>query len=146
MIMAETLSVISTVSFMVSGVFAVIAAAVWFLFKIPSVIGDLSGRTARKSIERMRINNERSGDKPNLFHAVKTVAPTIMDETPTAPLVVGGEVTSFGEENETLPLMDDNATEILNTLEKNVAAEKRKEGIRLSILDEMILIHTNEEI
>lgn len=33
------------------------------LFKIPIVIGDLSGRTAKKSIERMRLNNEKTGNK-----------------------------------------------------------------------------------
>jgi hypothetical protein len=32
-------------------------------FKIPNVINDLSGRTAKKSIAKMRSDNEKSGDK-----------------------------------------------------------------------------------
>ena len=54
---------ISVIFFIAAGVFAVLAIALWFLFKIPIVIGDLSGRTAKKSIERMRLNNEKTGNK-----------------------------------------------------------------------------------
>ena len=55
--------VVSVIFFIAAGVFAVLAIALWFLFKIPIVIGDLSGRTAKKSIERMRLNNEKTGNK-----------------------------------------------------------------------------------
>ena len=55
--MAETLSLISLISFLAAGVFAVLAVVLWFVFHIPTVAGELSGRTARKSIERMRKSN-----------------------------------------------------------------------------------------
>lgn len=58
---AEILSLVSLISYIVAGVCAVLAVFFWFAFQIPSVIGDLSGRTARKSIARMRSSNERSG-------------------------------------------------------------------------------------
>lgn len=61
--MAETLSTVSLIAFIVAGVCFVIAVVLFFVFGIPSVIGDLSGRTARKSIKRMRISNENSGNK-----------------------------------------------------------------------------------
>lgn len=61
--MAATLSMISTISFVVSAISFAVAVFLWFRFKIPSVYGDLSGRTARKSIEQMRANNEKSGAK-----------------------------------------------------------------------------------
>ncbi len=48
--MAETLSNISTISFIAVLVFTVLAIVQWFFFKIPTVIGDLSGRNAKKSI------------------------------------------------------------------------------------------------
>lgn len=60
--MAETFELISRISFIIAIVFALIALITWFLFKILSVIGDLSGRTAKKSIENMRKYNESSGD------------------------------------------------------------------------------------
>lgn len=61
--MAETLSILSVVFFVLAGVFFALAVFLWFFFKIPGVIGDLNGRTARKSIAKMRENNEKSGKK-----------------------------------------------------------------------------------
>lgn len=60
---AEILSLISTICFIISGVCAAIAVIFWIVFKIPTVIGDLSGRTARKSIAKMRSINEKSGGR-----------------------------------------------------------------------------------
>lgn len=59
----ELLKLLSTISFVVAGVCLVLAAFFWFFFKIPNVIGDLSGRTARKSIAKMRAANEKTGVK-----------------------------------------------------------------------------------
>ena len=40
-----------------------LAVALFFVLKIPRVISDLSGRTARRAIEDIRRQNEASGDK-----------------------------------------------------------------------------------
>ncbi len=61
--MAETLSTLSIVAFAVAGVALLLAVFFWFFFKIPSVIGDLTGRTAKKSIANMRAANEKTGAK-----------------------------------------------------------------------------------
>ena len=61
--MADILSIVSLVSFILSGVAFVLAILLFILFRIPSVIGDLSGRTARKSIAKMRLANEKTGVK-----------------------------------------------------------------------------------
>ena len=61
--MAETLQTLSIISFVVAGVFLVISVFLWLLFKIPTIIGDLSGRTAKKSIAKMRAANEKTGVK-----------------------------------------------------------------------------------
>lgn len=45
------------------GIFFVIALILFFTLRIPQVISDLSGRTARKAIESIRTQNEQSGDK-----------------------------------------------------------------------------------
>jgi len=58
--MAGLLSTLSVVSFILSGVFALLAVVFGVVFKIPAVIGDLSGRTAKKTVERMRLDNERT--------------------------------------------------------------------------------------
>ena len=61
--MAETLSTISLIAYIISAVFFVLAIVLFIVFKIPAVVGDLSGKNARKSIERMRLDNVRTGDK-----------------------------------------------------------------------------------
>lgn len=45
------------------GIMAVVTILLFFFMKIPRVIGDLSGRTARKAIEEIRQQNESTGDK-----------------------------------------------------------------------------------
>ena len=57
--MAEILSIISTSSFVLAALFLALAIFFWFKFGIPAIIGDLSGRTAKKSIAQMRENNEK---------------------------------------------------------------------------------------
>ncbi len=52
--MAEILHTLSIISFVLAVLFVVIAIIFWFVFKIPNVIGDLSGHNARKSIAQMR--------------------------------------------------------------------------------------------
>lgn len=63
MSVSEILSTISIVSFVLAGISFLLAIFFWIRFQIPSVIGDLSGRTARKSIEKMRADNEKTGNK-----------------------------------------------------------------------------------
>lgn len=41
----------------------VVSLILFFVLKIPAVIGDLSGATARKAIENIRNQNEETGDK-----------------------------------------------------------------------------------
>ena len=54
---------LSVVSFILAGVFLLISIAIFFLFDIHRVIGDISGATARKAIENIRQQNEETGDK-----------------------------------------------------------------------------------
>ena len=60
---AELLLTLSTVAFVVSGVSLALSVFFWFFFRIPTVIGDLSGKNAKKSIAKIRANNEKSGNK-----------------------------------------------------------------------------------
>ena len=64
--MSDILNIISLVSFVLAGILLVLAVVLFFVFKIPSVWGDLSGKNARKSIERMRQNNEKTGKKAHV--------------------------------------------------------------------------------
>ena len=46
-----------------AGVMLVTTVILFFVYKIPTVIGDLTGANARKAIENIRNQNENSGDK-----------------------------------------------------------------------------------
>ncbi len=59
----ESLNTLSIVFFVCAAVFLITGVVLFFVLDIISVYGDLSGRTARKAIERMRKENEESGNK-----------------------------------------------------------------------------------
>ena len=81
--MAATLSILSIVCFTLAGICLALAVFFFIFFKIPLVVGDLSGRNAQKSITRIREANEKSGrkhvniSKTNLERGIvtKTMAP-----------------------------------------------------------------------
>ena len=174
--MAETLSTLSIISFAVAGVCLVLAVFFWIFFKIPSVIGDLSGRTARKSIAKMRAANEKTGSKsfkesrtnsergkltgtmPGIDKnkKKKTKSDELQPETglleenqadvyeTQATGVLNEGATDVLEADATTLLIDENATAPLDTtIQKPV---KRVGGKSLVMLDEVVLIHTNEVI
>ena len=132
--MAETLQTLSIISFAVAAACFVLAIFLWFFFKIPTVIGDLSGRTARKSIAQMRAANEKSGVKS--YKESKTNAER-------------GKVTAtmpdFGEINK----KDSPGHDCPSSTTQNHADNKqpvRTGSKRLVIIEEVMLIHTDEVI
>lgn len=177
---AEILSLISTISFVIAAISFVLAVFFWFYFKIPSVIGDLSGRTAKKSIARMRASNERAGGqgyKPSAANASrgkltdtmqhsrklagdakkkpatepkkKAQAEDVMPET--GLLAANKAIAADGQQTDLLAgseatglLVDEDATAPLH--EEPKAIIKRTGGKKLKMLDEVMLIHTDEVI
>lgn len=63
MSLAEVFNLISIIAFCIAIICFLISLFLWFKFKTPKIIGDLSGRTAKKSIEEIRKTNEKSGVK-----------------------------------------------------------------------------------
>ena len=76
----ELLQKLSTISFVVAAGFFLLAAALFFLLDIPTVIGILSGATARKGVEAIRRQNEEGGDKAHRPSAVNTKRGKITDK------------------------------------------------------------------
>lgn len=161
--MADTLSIISLVSFIVAGVCLALAIFFWISFRIPKVIGDLSGRTARKSIAKMRASNEASGDKSYRPSATNVSRGKLTDtmsdlskpqSQDTDPLsgetgtgetgVLAENKASTNKYGESTVLLDDSEeTDLL----ANMAVPARKGGgKKLTMLDEDIQIHTDEVI
>ena len=60
---ADVLIRISTIAFALAILCAILAVVLFFYYKIPSVVNDLSGKNARRSIEELRKMNRESGNK-----------------------------------------------------------------------------------
>lgn len=175
--MADTLQTLSIISFAVAGVCLVLTLFFLFFFKIPTVIGDLSGRTAKKSIAKMRAANEKSGVKS--FKGSKTNAErgkltgTIPDsnklekknertedERPETGLLSDNQADKL--EYEATGILADNKTDILDMEATGLLVDeeqtslldgisvnqtgRRADGKKLTVLEEIILVHTDEVI
>lgn len=85
--MAELLMKISWILFALAVIALMSTVAFWVKFKIPKIIGDLSGRTAKKTIAKMRSDNEKTG-KMTLRPQITGLKngrgryPTIMHQSP----------------------------------------------------------------
>ena len=124
--MAETFNLISIISFIVALIFVVLAVVIWFVFKIPSVIGDLSGRTAKKSIENLHKYNDNPASiiyKPNSTNNSRAKLTDTMEQDKKKPdskethyetgLLHDNKVEQY-EGEETGILLDDEATGMLS--------------------------------
>lgn len=78
------------------GLFLVIAAILFFTLNIPKVISDLTGRTARKAIENIRMQNEQSGDKSYQSSAVNLERGKLTDKISRSGRLVPRGETPFG--------------------------------------------------
>ncbi len=166
--MAEILSIISLISFCAAGVSMLLAVIFFIKFKIPSVIGDLSGRNARKSIEELRETNLKSGNrsyKPSRINLERGKLTETMQGQKKAELSKGAEdegrpETGLLEENpavpvyseETVPLTDELSTDVLADDNETVLLEtpdstgQRSGGVEISIMEEIMYVHTDEAI
>ena len=172
---AEILSMVSLISYIVAGICLILCVFFWIFFRIPSVIGDLSGRTARKSIARMRANNEKAGGqgyKPSSANANRgkltdTIQHSKRPETDafnkkeshdvdSEPPETGLLSSNKAKKNSWIPtellekiattslLTDENTTMLLDS--ESVVQERRASVKKLVMLDEVILVHTDEVI
>lgn len=159
--MADTLSLLSIIFFVVAGVSLVVSVVLWIVLRIPSVMGDLSGRTARKSIAKLRMANESSGVKGhrssqvNLRRGKLTETMTGIHRSGQQAEKTGGdpcletgllqENMSQGTVGETTGLLwDEDETQ---PLESHMAGEEKKaSGVKMELMEEIVWIHTHEHI
>lgn len=66
--MAEVLETISVVTIILAIFFLLVAIFFWFRFDIPTIFNDLTGRTAQKSIEKFRKENEGRDSGRSIYH------------------------------------------------------------------------------
>lgn len=166
-----TINIVSIIFFIIAGVSLLVAIYSFVRFNIPQIIGELSGRTAKKSIAQMRDKNVKTGDKSHRPSPAAKERGTLTDKIEkkemvkvnTATAEEGTELLNSTEklsnniqtellaENET-ELLDDNATTVLSE-ETTVLTNNDNSQINVSndsndfkIIQNIVLIHTNETI
>ena len=132
----------------ISSLFLVISIVLFFKLKILSVIGDLSGSTARKAINDIRERNALSGNKAYKPSAVNRERGKITDritQTGSVPnetdeimrVNVGTEKISASCENETTVLASE--TTVLPSSSANGSSW-------VEIEEDIVFTHTDEKI
>lgn len=169
-----TINIVSIIFFIIAGVSLLVAIYSFVRFNIPQIIGELSGRTAKKSIAQMRDKNVKTGDKSHRTSPAAKERGTLTDKIEKKKSVEksdekiskveeGTELLNSTEklstniqtellnENET-ELSDDNATSVLSE-ETTVLTNNDNSQINVSndsndfkIIQNIVLIHTNETI
>ncbi len=150
MTVAEVLNIISIVAFSLSLICLIVAVFFWFKYNIYKVIGDLSGRNAKKAVMKMREANEKSGKKIHRPTSAAKSRGTVTEKMK--------EVPSVKPQNE--PEKDNNATEILSyssggdTMlldeEETAANAKKQQALKendaFEMITNIVMIHTKEVI
>lgn len=164
----EILELISLISYILSGISLLLAIFFWVKFRIPSVIGDLSGRTAKKSIERMRVTNEKSGKKVYRTSTTNLKRGKLTGTMPDSKELIddgkGKEETELLQENNPVNISSQSysgETDVLDERqETSLLVEEYEATVRdyevspkvpknrnsLVMLDEVILVHTQDVI
>lgn len=137
--MAETLSMISIISFIAAGIMGGISLLFWFTFKIPSVISDLSRRTARRSIEDIRRANEK-----NIIYKARIQKTVTNTDNKKQEKLGNLDNPATGFLNETTELSDKNATILLESEETSIL--KDSTPVQIRDVEEVVFIHTKEVI
>lgn len=84
--------------FMIALILSIVLAAVsvilFFSLRIPKVIGDLSGKTAKKAISRIREENEKTGDKAYKSSRVNIERGKLTDKISLSGRITPNDMTS----------------------------------------------------
>lgn len=171
MSMAETLSLLSTLSYILAGVFFILTVVLIVWFKAFSIIGELTGRTARKSIERMRKENEKNGgqqqrDSKQAQRETPVAETSVMVEVAehhlgndqhrdlsqmpeTGLLDESRGISDTGHlqtgllEMEETGLLENETAEIAPV---DISRTRRKSVAQMTMIEDIVMIHSNEVI
>lgn len=171
--MASAFKIVSIVLFILAAVCLAFGIFAFITFKIPTIIGDLTGRNAKKSIEQMRESNEKGGNKSYRPHPVASDRGTLTEpiksnkkeskklsknakipvQQNASPNTPGsGPTNVFEDTNATVKLdYDANGTEILNggtevLSEETMQAALDENMVKIKMIQNIVLVNTEEEI
>lgn len=155
--MAEKLALASTILYVLAAVLFLLAIFLWFRFEILKIIGDLSGRTARASIAKLRQTNEQTGKKALTPSPVNQARGTVTEtasglagsseETEELVAQTAYPETGLLQENKVIIESGDSLLPGTELLAENMATVSRTAAReKMNIREEIVLVHTDEVI
>lgn len=123
---AELYQMISIVCFVLAGVLLLLSIVLFIKFRIPKVIGELSGTTERKAIAAMYGKNKQEHDT-TLY----------LEEAVKSHTNITEKIARFSPETEVLAA---------STEETTILSDNPVQNKGLVIEDDIIFVHTNEII
>ena len=129
------------------GVCLAVAIVLFFLLRIPKVISDLSGRTARKAIENIRLQNEQSGDKTYQSSAVNLERGKLTDKISPSGRLVRRDATPFGTGviTEKISTQQLDETELLSPTEETSLLTSELGETEVLSHDQAVVAQTEQE-
>ena len=85
----------------------IVTVVLFFVLKVPKLIGDLSGRTARKGIENIRSQNMQSGDKRHKTSAVNRERGTLTDKISPSGQIIPKNTMATGVVTEKISIQEE---------------------------------------
>lgn len=152
--MAEALNLVSVISYVLAVVFSIISVFVWIKFRILEIIGDLSGRTAKKSITKMRKTNEKNGarfykekldfEKEGKAKKENDMETGLLYENKESNVSISAQTGLLS--GETMEIASTDETTELETIpiKNNFGQSSVIEEIGFELIEEIILVHTDE--
>lgn len=155
------------------GIMVVVSVILFFTLQIQKVIGDLTGRTARKAIEDIRRQNEQSGEKVYRSSAVNLRRGKVTDKISPSGRIEAKHTTPFGTgviteristqklstaqaSADTMVLEDGNGTTVLTEVPDATATactettvlqrQEQESDSSFAIEYEILFVHTSEVI
>ena len=111
-------------------IMVVVSVVLFITLKIPKVIGDLTGRTARKAIEDIRKQNEQSGEKVYRSSSVNLRRGKLTDKISSSGRIEAKHTTPFG----TGVITEKISTQQLPVIENSSVTTILEEGNETTVL------------
>lgn len=151
--MAEQLIFISNILLAGAAIVALIAIFLWFQFRVWKIIGDLSGKNERRSLEQKRADMSRhakSDSKRIVYGNYRTKRFANTDSMRKITKKLQNNTVVLQETEGTVQLLDERVSTHTQVLGSNqdtvVLGQTEKLNQEFTVIETILFIHTEEEI
>lgn len=92
----STFEIVALICFIISGLFFVLSVVLFFVLDMVKVIGDLTGHTAKREIENIRSQNQKTGNKAYKPSVVNSKRGKLTDRISPSGRILENRATAIG--------------------------------------------------